>query len=133
MRSDLVEFNNLVRDMERIAAELAELGQEGFKVPFVITPDEVAEMVGAPMGPWRPLSNNLIWFYALKTTICAYQMLEQAGRIFEQMDDEESAQKVETIVQTVEAQFHPCETAVQAYSKLLSRPSANGRPGGSGH
>lgn len=133
MSSDLVEFHNLVRDMKRVAAELAELGQEGFKVPVVTTPDEIAEMVGAPMGPWWPLSNNLIWFNALKTTIYAYQMLEQAGRIFEQTDDEKAAQKIKVILQTVEAQFHPCETAVQAYSKLLSRPSRNGRPGGSGH
>lgn len=133
MSNDLVEFNNLVREMERIAAELAELGREGFKVPFVTTPDELAEMVGASMGPWRPLSNDLIWFNAIKTLIYGRQMLEETGRIFEQMDDEEAAQKIEAILQTVDEQFHPCETAVQVYGKLLGRPSPESRNGAAAH
>lgn len=130
MSNDLVKFNNLVRDMERTAAELAELGREGFKVPFVTTPDELAEMVGASMGPWRPLSNDLIWFYAIKTIIYSRQMLAEAGRIFEQMDDEASVRKMESILQTVDEQFHPCETTLQVYGKLLGRPL---RHGGSAH
>lgn len=131
MSNDLVKFNNLVRDMERIGAELADLGREGFKVPFVTTPAELAEMVGASLGPWRPLSNDLIWFNAIKTLIYGRQMLEEAGRIFEQMDDEASARKIEAILQTVDEQFHPGETTLQVYGKLLGRPAPNGRNGGS--
>ncbi len=129
--SDLVKFNNLVRNMEYTAVELADLGREGFKVPFVTTPDELAEMVGASMGPWRPLSNDLIWFYAIKTIIYGRQMVAEAGRIFEQMDDEASAQKIQAILQTIDKQFHPCETTLQVYGKLLGRPLSNGRTGGS--
>lgn len=126
MNNDVVKFNAIVRDIEYKLTELAELGREGFKVPFVTTPDELAEMVGASMGPWRPLSNDLIWFYALKTTICARQMLAEAGRIFEQLDDEQAAQKIQAILQTVDEQFHPCETTFQVYGKLLGRPLRNG-------
>lgn len=133
MRNDLVKFNNLMDDIEYKIAELCELGREGFRVPFVTTPDELAEMVGASMGPWRPLSNDLIWFYTIKTTIYARQMLAEAGRIFEQMDDEESAQKIEAILQTIDEQFHPRETTLQVYGKLLGRPAQNGRNGGSSH
>ena len=58
----------------------------GLQVPLVTTPDELTEMVGLPIGPFRPLSHNLIWFYALKTTVYAQQMLEEATRIFQQCD-----------------------------------------------
>lgn len=131
--NDLVKFNAIIGELESKIVELAELGRDGFKVPLVTTPDELAEMVGASMGPWRPLSNNLIWFYALKTTLYARQMLAEAGRIFEQMDDEASAQKMAAILQTVDEQFRPCETSLQVYGRLLGRPAHNGRAGGSPH
>ena len=126
MSNDLVKFNKLVCDMERTAMELTELGRGGFKVPFITTPDELAKMVGAWMGPWRPLSNDLIWFNAIQTIIHGRQMLAEAGRIFDQIDDEASARKIEAILQTVDEQFHPSETALQVYGKLLGRPSHNG-------
>lgn len=133
MNNDVVKFNAIVNDIEHKLTELAELGQGGFCVPLVTTPDELAEMIGASMGPWRPLSNDLIWFYAIKTIIYGRQMLAEASRIFEQLDDEASAQKIQAILQTVDEQFHPCETALQVYGKLLGWPARNGRTEGSPH
>lgn len=133
MSNDLVKFNELVCDMERIAMELAELGRGGFKVPFVTTSDELADMVGAWMGPWRPLSNDLIWFNAIQTIIHGRQMLAEAGRIFEQLDDEQAAQKIEAVLQTMDNEFHPGETALQVYGKLLGRPAHNDCTAGSQH
>lgn len=72
------------------------------------------------MGTWRPLSNGLVWFYALKITDFAHHLLEETGRILEQMEDEASAQKVRTILDTIDDQFHPCDTTLQIYDKLLS-------------
>ena len=85
--------------------------------------DELTEMIGLSMGPYHPTSNNLLWFHALKITVYAQQMLEQAARIFEQMEDETSALKVETIIAAFDEQFHPGETAFQVYGRLLSHPS----------
>lgn len=133
MNNDVVKFNAIVNDIEHKLTELAELGQGGFCVPLVTTPDELAEMVGASMGPWRPLSNDLVWFYALRTTICARQMLAEAGRIFEQLDDEQATQKIEAVLQTMDEEFHPGETALQVHGKLFGRPAPNGRTEGSPH
>lgn len=126
MYNDVVKFNAIVSEIEYKITELAELGQGGFSVPLATAPDELAEMVGVSMGQWQPLSNKLIWYYALKTTIFARQMLAEAGRIFDQMEDEASVQKIEAILQIVDEQFHPCETALQVYGELLGRPSRNG-------
>ncbi len=125
MTNDVLKLNAIIDDIGHKVAELVELGRDGFNVPLVTTPDELAEMVGLPMGDWRPLSNNLLWFYALKTTVYARQMLEEAARIFEQMDDEKSTQKAQNIIATFDEQFHPCETAFQVYSRLLHRPSSS--------
>ena len=126
MTNDVIKFNAIIADIGDRISELAELGQDGFVAPTMMAPDELIEMTGLPTGPYRPLSNNLLWFYALKTTIFAQQMLEQAARIFEQMEDETSALKVETIIAAFDEQFHPGETAFQVYGRLLSHPSNNG-------
>jgi hypothetical protein len=126
MTNDVIKFNTIVEDIGRSISELAQIGQDSFKVPLVTTPDELAEMVGLPMGSFRPLSHNLIWFFALKTTVYAQQMLEEAARIFDQLEDEESARKVQGLIEAFDEQFHPCETAFQVYSRLLDRPSTNG-------
>jgi hypothetical protein len=118
--NDIIKLNAIVNDLDDKISELAEMGQGGFKVPFVITPDELAEMIGASVGPWRPQSNDLLWFYALKIAVYAREILEQSGRIFQQMDDSESAERVQSIVETIDEQFHPCETALEVYRRLLN-------------
>ena len=133
MTNDVLKLNAIIGDIGDKISALAEVGQDGFTAPLVIAPDELTEMVGLPMGPYRPLSNNLLWFYALKTTVYAQQMLEESGRIFEQMEDEKSAQKVENIIAAFDEQFHPCETAFQAYGRLLHRPPGNDTNGESPH
>ena len=119
MTNDVVKLNAIVNDINIKISELAELGQGGFKVPFVITPDEIVDMAGIPVAPRRQQSNNLLWFSALKTTVCAREMLEQSYRIFQQMDDNESANRVQSVIDTIDEQFHPCETAIRVYRKLL--------------
>lgn len=125
MTNEVIKLHAIVKDIGDNIAELSQIGQDSFKVPLVITPDELTEMIGLPVGPFRPLSHNLIWFYALKTTVYAQQMLEEAGRIFDQIEDEESAHKVESLIEAFDEQFHPCQTAFQVYSRLLDRPSTN--------
>lgn len=68
----------------------------------------------------------LNWFLAVKTTVYARQMLEEASRIFEQIEDEESAHKVQNLVEAFDEQFHPHQIAFQVYSRLLDCPSTNG-------
>jgi len=130
MTNDVVKLNAIIGDIADKISELAELGLDGFSTPLAMDPDELAEMVELPIRPPRPLSNNLLWFYALKTTIYAQQMLEQAARIFEQMEDEESALKVENIIATFDEQFHPAETAFQVYRRLLQRLPPDNTPNG---
>lgn len=125
MDNDVIKLNAIIKDIGDNISELSQVGQDSFKVPLVTTPHELTEMVGLPVGPWRPLSHNLIWFYALKTTVYAQQMLEEAARIFAQVEDEESACKVESLIEAFDEQFHPCQTAFQVYSRLLDRPSTN--------
>lgn len=126
MPNDVIKFNTIVNEIGGHIAELTEFGQGGFNAPLIMTPDEMAEMVGYSMGPWRPNSNDLLWFYAFKTTVYARHMLEQSARIFRQMDDDELAQRVQNIVATIDSRFHPCETALQVYSKLLHLNTHNG-------
>jgi|GEM_PF-2151145 len=127
MNNDVIKLNEIVNDINHSIQELAALGQDGgFKVPLVITPEELAEMIGLPMGPWRPQSNYLLWFYALKITVYARHLLEESGRIFEQMDDDGYAQRVEQIIDTLDEQFHPRETAMHVYDKLLHPNLTNG-------
>ncbi len=120
MTNDVIKFSAIVQDISDNISELAELGQDGFKAPLVITPDELAEMAGLPIGgPSRPQSNDLLWFYAFQITVYARQMLEQSARIFEQMDDDEFAARVQSVVEAIDERFHPGETALGVYKKLL--------------
>jgi hypothetical protein len=130
MTNDLFQLNRILDDIDKQIAELAGLGQDGFKVPLVTIPDELTEIVGLSMGSWRPLSNDLLWFYALKIAICAGEMLEQSGRIFQQIGEDESAQRAQNVVKALDEQFHPCETALQIFDRLLHssmRNNTNGR------
>jgi hypothetical protein len=129
MTSEVVELNAIVEDIGSNLSELTQIGQDGFKVPLVTSPDELAEIVGLPTGPWHPFSQNLIWFCALKTVVYARQMLEEAERIFQQVEDETSARKAQTLVEAFDAEFRPAETAFQVYSQLLGRSSRNGASG----
>ena len=129
MSNDVIKLNTIIGDIGDKISELAELGQDGFIVPMMFDPDALTEMIDLPMGTYRPPGNNLLWFYALKTTIYAHQMLEQAARIFEQIEDEKSTQKAEKIMAAFEKQFHPGETAFQVYGRLLNHPPNNGTTG----
>jgi hypothetical protein len=129
MTNDVLKLNAIVDDLGHKMAELAELGRDGFKAPLVTVPAEFTEMTGLPVGPWQPLSNDLIWFYALKITIYARQMLEEAGRIFQQMEDETSVQKVQNILAAIDGQLQPSETAFQVYGRLLHHTPGNGANG----
>jgi hypothetical protein len=126
MTNDVIKLNAIIAAIGDRISELVELGQGGFIDPTVMDSDELTEIIGLSIGPYHPTSNNLLWLHALKTTIFAQQMLEQAARIFEQMDDETSALKVENIIAAFDEQFHPGETAFQVYDRLLSHPSNNG-------
>lgn len=131
MTNDIVKLNAIIDGINEQIADLAELGQGDFKVPLVTIPDELAEIVGLSMGPWRPLSNDLLWFYALKIAVYAREMLEQSIRIFQQLGEDESAQQTENVVNAFDEQFDPCETALQIYDKLLHsniRKNTNRRP-----
>lgn len=119
MSNDIIKLNAIVSDLGYNLAELAELGQDGFKVPLVITSDELAELIGASLGQWQPRSEDLLWFYALKIAVYARQLLEQSARIFEQMDDSDLAQQVQNVVKAIDEQFYPNEAALQVYRKLL--------------
>ena len=126
MDNDVLKLNAIIKDIGDNISDLSQIGQDSFKVPLVTTPEELTEMVGLPVGPWRPLSHNLIWFLTLRTTVYARQMLEEASRIFDQIEDEESARKVQSLGAAFDEQFHPRQTAFQVYSRLLDRPSTNG-------
>ena len=126
MTNDVIKLNTIVEDFGHGISELSQIGQDSFKVPLVTTPGELAEMAGLSLGFFRPLSHNLIWFYALKTTVYARQMLEEAGRIFEQVEDAESAHKVQSLTEALDTEFQPSKIAIQVYSRLLDRPSTNG-------
>ena len=129
MTNEVVELNAIVEEIGGNISELTQIGQAGFKVPLVTSPDELAEIVGLPMGPWRPLNQNLIWFCAFKTVVYARQMLEEAERIFQQVEDEASAHKAQSLIEAFDAQFRPAETAFQVYSQLLGHSSSNGTGG----
>jgi hypothetical protein len=98
MTNDVIKLNAIVKDIGDNISDLSQIGRDSFNVSLVTTPDELVQMIGLPVGPWRPLSHNLIWFYALKTTVYARQMLEEARRIFEQIEDEDSAYKVQSLI-----------------------------------
>ncbi len=129
MTNNVIKLNAIVEDIGRSISELSNIGRDSFSVPLVTTPDELAKMRGLPIGPCCALSHNLIWFHVLKIIIYAQQMLEESSRIFAQMDDEESVHKVQSLIAAFDEQFHPCETAFQVYSRLLSRPLNNGPTG----
>ena len=129
MTNEVVELNAIVEEIGGTISELTQIGQAGFRVPLVMSPDELAEIVGLPMGQWRPLSQNLIWFCALKTVVYTRQMLAEAERIFQQVEDETSAQKAQSLIEAFDAQFRPSETAFQVYSQLLGHASSNGAAG----
>ncbi|MFQ5613838.1 MAG: hypothetical protein ACE5H9_17090 [Anaerolineae bacterium] len=118
MTNDVIRLNAIVNDINKCLSDLAELGRGGFQAPLVITPDELAEMMGQPVGQWRVQSNDLLWFYGLKIVAYTRLMLEQSARIFRQVDDREFARRAAQIIDSVDAQFHPCETALKVYGKL---------------
>lgn len=120
MTNEVIKLNAIVNDLGSKITELMEFGRDGVNVPLETTPEELETMVGLPMGPWQPLSNDLVWFHALKTTIFARQMLEECHRIFRQVGDEKSTQKIQAIIDSVDKQFHPGETAMQIYVRLLN-------------
>lgn len=120
MTNDVMKLNSIVNAIGCQISELAELGRAGFNAPLLITPAELAEMSGHPIGSWRPQSNDLLWFYALKIAVMAGHMLEQSARIFQQMDDDELAGRVQELVDMVEARLNPAETALQVYRRLLA-------------
>lgn len=119
MTNDVVKLNAIVDEINIKVSEMAELGRDGFKVPFVMTPDELVDMAGIPVAPRHQQSNDLLWFSAIKATICVRELLGQSARIFRQMDDDKSAERIQTIIETIDEQFRPCETAMQIYGRLL--------------
>ena len=123
MTNDLINLSTTVSNIVDNVTELAELGQDGFNVPLVTTSDELADMAELPLKPRRSLSNDLIWFYALKITSCAREMLLESARIFQQVDDEEIAGQVEQVLDVLDEQINPGETAFKTYQKLLQRPN----------
>ena len=129
MTNEVEEISTIIEEIGGNISELAQIGRDGFKVPSVISPDELAEIVGLPMGHWRPSSQNLIWFCALKTVVYARQMLAEAERIFQQVEDETSAHKAQSLIKAFDTQFRPSETAFQVYSQLLGHASSNGAGG----
>ena len=54
------------------------------------------------------------------------EILAQTARIFRQLDDEEFADRVERVIDVVDEQFHPAETALQVCNKLLHLNMPNG-------
>jgi predicted nucleic acid-binding protein len=52
-------------------------------------------------------------------TALARQILEECNRVFRQVGDH-STQKVQVVIKTVDEQFHPGETAMQVYVRLLN-------------
>ncbi len=48
-------------------------------------------------------------------------MLAESARIFQQVDDDELAERTQSIIQAIDANFHPVETAFRVYGKLLHR------------
>lgn len=130
MTNDVLELNALMDDLGHKLAQLAEFGRDGYTAPPVTVPAEFKDMAELPGGPWQPSSNDLLWFYALKITVYARQMLEEAGHIFEQVADEQSVQKVESILAALDSQFEPSATAFQVYGRLLHyTPGGNGTNG----
>ena len=129
MTNDVVKLNAIVSTISHNLAELAILGQEGdCNIPLTITPTDFVEMVGQPTGPigsWQPQSKDLLWFQALKLTVQARQMLEQSARRLQQMDDGELAREVESALDALDEHFHPAETALRVYGKLLTSELSN--------
>ena len=121
MNNDAITLNAIIDDLGRNVTALTELGQDGFNSPLVTLPHELKGMTGMPMGPRRVLSDDLIWYGALRVTIYARQLLEQSEHILLQIEDEDAAQKVGNILAVVDEQFHPGDTALQVYGRLSRR------------
>jgi hypothetical protein len=119
MTNDIFKLNAIVDGVGANLSKLDNLGQGGFDVPLVTTPDELGEMIGQQLGSWRPLSDDLLWFCNLKLAIYAREILAQSARIFRQLDDEEFAERVERVIEVVDEQFHPADTALEVCHKLL--------------
>ena len=126
MTNEIFKLNAIVNDVGTSLSKLDNLGQGGFDVPLVTTPDELGEVIGQQMGSWRPLSDDLLWFCNLKLAIYAREILAQTARIFRQLDDDEFAERVESVIDVVDKQFHPADTALQVCSKLLHLNMPNG-------
>jgi hypothetical protein len=102
MNNDAITLNAIIDDLGRNVTALTELGQDGFNSPSVTLPHELKGMTGMPMGPRRVLSDDLIWYGALRVTIYARQLLEESERILQQIEDEDAAQKVGNILAVVD-------------------------------
>lgn len=122
MANDSIKLNAIVNEISHNLAELAILGQDSnFDAPPIITSADLVEMIGQSTGSWQPQSKDVIWFNALKLAIYARHLLEHSAHMLQQMDDEELAQKVKNVVNALDEQFHPGETALRVYGRLLSR------------
>ena len=131
MNNDVITLNTIIDDLGQNVTALTKLGRDGFNIPLVTLPDELKGMTGMPIGPRRFLSDDLIWYGALRAAIYARQLLEQSERIFQQIEDEDAAQKVDNILAVVDEQFHPGDTAFQVYGRLsrhVPRNNTNKEP-----
>jgi len=125
MAHDVIKLNNIIGEIQQSVEELSRVGKDGgFRVPLVTTPDDFVAMIGEPIGPWRPRSDDLIWFSAYKIVFQARQLLEQAARIAQQMEDEDLSRRALSAMEALDEQFHPAETAFRVYGRLLGRPCA---------
>lgn len=121
MKNDLAKLNEIVTTVSNSLTELATVGRDGFEVPEIVVPEEVTGLVGQSIGEWTPAGKNLLWFLAFKLTVHARELLEQSSRILRQLDDDDLARRVQRIVETTDEQFHPADTALRVYSKLLAK------------
>lgn len=119
MTNDANKLNATINEIADSISAIAHLGQDGFSVPLVTTPDELAQMTDLPVKPKHLLSDDLLWYISLRLIICAQGMLEQSARIFDQLDDEQWVKKTEFIIDSINQHFNPCETAIEVYRRML--------------
>ena len=79
-------------------------------------------MTGLPLGLRRFLSDDLIWYGALRAEIYARQLLEQSEHILLQIEDEDAAQKVGNILAVVDEHttwfLHVCSIGQIRFASL---------------
>ena len=125
MTNDVLEFNAIVENMGHNIVELAQIGRDGFTLSPVVTSEDLAAIIALPLRSWQPAGQDLIWFQAFRTVVYARQIIEEAGRIFGQMEDAQMAGRMDTLLEVFDDQLHPGQTAFQVYERLLSRRSTN--------